>query len=192
MILFEAKTRQTHVISGMGSAPRSKEAIEWYMKHGIPPRHDIKIAPVPSVVDLCTTLLQHYGTKTFEEIVTPAISLLGIGSEPFKPKLAATLQRLIEAERSATGSRKENLALSQRRADSIRQVLANAFKISAKRLHALGLGEEQLKDAARPTAPVNARVQIIALGRVPPEAPKAAESTPAKKGAPAKKRRSTQ
>jgi gamma-glutamyltranspeptidase/glutathione hydrolase len=109
MILFEAKTKQTHVICGMGSAPRSKDAIDWYMKHGIPPRHDIKIAPVPSVVDLCTTVLQRYGTKSFEQIVTPAIALLGIGSEPFKPKLAATLHRLVEAERSTSGSREEKI-----------------------------------------------------------------------------------
>src|SRR3954467_7603038 len=50
LIIFDAKSKQTHVLSGQGAAPRSKDAIDWYMKHGIPPRHDIKIAPVPSVV----------------------------------------------------------------------------------------------------------------------------------------------
>src|SRR5438045_1027967 len=50
LIIFDAKKRQTRALSGMGSAPLSHEAIDWYMRNGIPRRHDIKIAPVPSVV----------------------------------------------------------------------------------------------------------------------------------------------
>ena len=42
---------------------------------------DMKMAPVPSVVDLCVTALQRYGTKTFEEIVTPTLALLDAGDE---------------------------------------------------------------------------------------------------------------
>jgi outer membrane protein OmpA-like peptidoglycan-associated protein len=101
---------------------------------------------------------------------------------------------LIVDHTEATGNRKENLALSQKRAESIRVVLAGAFKISPRRLHALGLGEEQLRDAARPNSPANARAQIMTLGKVPVEAPKTTTTAPAaKKGAAAKpKRRSTQ
>ena len=69
LIIFDAKTQQTKVLSGQGAAPLSPDAIDWYMQHGIPRRGDIKIAPVPSVVDLCTTTLQRYGTRTFEEAV---------------------------------------------------------------------------------------------------------------------------
>lgn len=46
----------------------------------------------------------------------------------------------------AAGRRDANLTLSQRRADAIREALVGAFKISPKRLQALGLGEEQLQD----------------------------------------------
>jgi len=109
LIIFDAKRRQTKVLSGMGSAPLSTEAIEWYMRHGIPKKGSIKIAPVPSVVDLCTTVLQHYGTKTFEEIVSPALKLLDAGKEPFQRKLAFTLRKLIEAEHAASGSREEKI-----------------------------------------------------------------------------------
>ena len=59
-------------LSGQGRAPLSPEAIAWYMEHGIPD-HDIKMAPVPSVVDLCITLLQHYGTQSFAAIVAPTL-----------------------------------------------------------------------------------------------------------------------
>ena len=67
----------------------------------------------------------------------------------------------------ATGRRDDNLTLSQRRADSIRAVLAGSFKISPTRLQALGLGEEQLKDSARPASLANAGTQIVSIGKVP-------------------------
>jgi OmpA-OmpF porin, OOP family len=85
----------------------------------------------------------------------------------------------------ATGRRDANLTLSQRRAGSIREVLAGAFKISPKRLVALGLGEEQLLDAARPASPANVRAQIVPIGEVPatvPSPPPASSAPPAKKG----------
>jgi hypothetical protein len=41
----------------------------------------------------------------------------------------------------------------------------NTFKVSPKRLQALGLGEEQLQDINRPASPANARIQIIAIGK---------------------------
>ena len=63
----------------------------------------------------------------------------------------------------SAGRRDHNLILSQRRAESIRDVLVNTFKVSPKRLQALGLGEEQLQDVNRPAAPANARVQIITV-----------------------------
>jgi outer membrane protein OmpA-like peptidoglycan-associated protein len=67
----------------------------------------------------------------------------------------------------AIGRRDANLTLSQRRADSIREVLAGTFKISPKRLQALGLGEEQLQNSSRPTSAANARAQIVTIGEVP-------------------------
>jgi len=66
-IIWDAGRRQVKVLSGQGRAPLSEEAVKWYMKNGIPGGLDIKMAPVPSVVDLCTTMLKLYGTKSFEE-----------------------------------------------------------------------------------------------------------------------------
>jgi gamma-glutamyltranspeptidase/glutathione hydrolase len=109
LIVFDAKRQQTKVLCGQGAAPLSVEAIDWYLRNGIPRRGDIKIAPVPSVVDLCTTTLQHYGTKTFAEVVTPAVTLLDDGREPWQTKLAITLRKLIESEQAASGSREEKL-----------------------------------------------------------------------------------
>ncbi len=80
------------------------------------------------------------------------------------PKLRPYRYLIVDHVESA-GRRDHNLILSQRRAESIRDVLVNTFKVSPKRLQALGLGEEQLQDVNRPAAPANARVQIIAIGK---------------------------
>ena len=85
----------------------------------------------------------------------------------------------------ATGRRDVNLTLSQRRADAIREALVGTFKISSKRLQALGLGEEQLQDASRPASPANVRAQIVTIGEVAAAVssePTASSVQPAKKG----------
>ena len=78
------------------------------MENGIP-NGDIKMAPVPSVVDLCTTTLKLYGTKTFEDIVAPTLALLDAGEAEWHPKLAITLRRMVEEERGTSGSREQKV-----------------------------------------------------------------------------------
>ncbi len=91
-----------------------------------------------------------------------------------------TYKFLIVAHTGSSGRRENNLTLSQRRADVIREVLVNTFKISSKRLQAIGLGEEQLLDAARPTAAVNQRIQIATVeNALEPERPASAKGPPA-------------
>jgi outer membrane protein OmpA-like peptidoglycan-associated protein len=89
---------------------------------------------------------------------------------------------LIIGHSVSNGRREINLTLSQRRADSVRDVLINTFKIPAKRLQSIGLGEEQLLDSARPTAPVNQQVEVATLGALDAE-PAAPAHVPAKPSA---------
>ncbi|WP_298260501.1 OmpA family protein [Bradyrhizobium sp.] len=94
---------------------------------------------------------------------------------------------LIVGRTEANGKRDSNLALSQRRAEAIRDALVTTFRISSKRLVALGLGEEQLIDRDHPKAAVNSQSSIATLGEVvpvaggasvkPPEAGHAAKSS---------------
>jgi OmpA-OmpF porin, OOP family len=94
------------------------------------------------------------------------------------PKLLA-YKFLIVVHTVSAGRRENNLTLSQRRADVIREVLVNTFKISSKRLQAIGLGEEQLLDATRPAAAVNQRIQIATVGSaLEPERPAPAKAAP--------------
>jgi OmpA-OmpF porin, OOP family len=96
---------------------------------------------------------------------------------------------LIVGHMETTGRRENNVTLSQRRADTIRDALVNTFKISSKRIQSLGLGEEQFVDPAHPASPVNEQIQIVTIAKQPEqsEQPAAASpSPPAKK--PTKKR----
>jgi OmpA-OmpF porin, OOP family len=70
---------------------------------------------------------------------------------------------LVVGRTDSTGRREINLALSQRRAEAIRDALATTFKISPKRIFAVGLGEEQLQDADHPRAVVNQQALIVTL-----------------------------
>ena len=106
------------------------------------------------------------------------------------PKLLPYAFLVIDHTES-TGRRSDNLMLSQRRADAIRGILSGSFSISAKRLQALGLGEEQLQDATHPASPANARAQIVTIGMMPPpvSSPPAASSVAPAKKPPSTKRR---
>jgi OOP family OmpA-OmpF porin len=73
---------------------------------------------------------------------------------------------LIVGHTASGGRRDFNLTLSQRRADAIRDVLINTFKVSPKRLLAVGLGEEQLLDRVHPNAPVNAQFHVMTVGKM--------------------------
>lgn len=108
VLIFDAHKQEVKALSGQGGAPLAPQAIDWYMKNGIP-NHDMKMAPVPSVVDLCITMLQRYGTKTFTEIIAPTLAILDAGKEAWHPNLAVTLRRMVEEERLATGSREARL-----------------------------------------------------------------------------------
>lgn len=72
---------------------------------------------------------------------------------------------LVVGHIEATGKRPNNLELSQKRAAAIREALVTTFRVSPQRIVALGLGEEQLQDRSKPGAPVNRRVQLIAIGK---------------------------
>ncbi|WGS22386.1 MULTISPECIES: OmpA family protein [unclassified Bradyrhizobium] len=95
---------------------------------------------------------------------------------------------LIVGHIEATGKRESNAILSQRRADAIRDILVNTFKISAKRLQSVGLGEEQLLDPAHPNAPVNNQIQIVTLSKVAEQNEPPAHPAPAATKKPAKRR----
>jgi OOP family OmpA-OmpF porin len=64
----------------------------------------------------------------------------------------------------AKGSREYNLALSERRAFSVMEMLVSTFGVDPRMLSAAGFGEEQLRDPQNPESGVNRRVQLLNIG----------------------------
>jgi gamma-glutamyltranspeptidase/glutathione hydrolase len=108
-IIYDNSKREAKVLSGMGRAPLSPEAIDWYMQNGIPTDGDMKAAPVPAAVHLCVTALKLYGTKPFEEVVSPSLALLDAGGRDWYDRLAVTFRKMIETEKQTTGTREKKL-----------------------------------------------------------------------------------
>lgn len=72
---------------------------------------------------------------------------------------------LIAGHTDAKGGDDYNLALSERRAESVRQFLIENFKIASDKLVAKGFGRQHLKNPKQPLAGENRRVQIVNLSK---------------------------
>jgi gamma-glutamyltranspeptidase/glutathione hydrolase len=114
-MIYSAQDHKVHVLSGVGGAPLDPEVARWYYENGIPSDGGIRAAPVPAAVSTCFKALELFGTRSFEEVVAPAISLLDAGGEEWYPRLAVTLRKLVEEERRTSGSREDKLRAARDR-----------------------------------------------------------------------------
>jgi outer membrane protein OmpA-like peptidoglycan-associated protein len=70
---------------------------------------------------------------------------------------------LLGGHTDAKGSDDYNQTLSERRAEAVREYLHSKFGIATELLTAVGYGEKELKNKAKPYAAENRRVQIVNL-----------------------------
>lgn len=94
-----------------------------------------------------------------------AAALASLGRALSSPELLPFRFR-IEGHTDTVGDAGLNMALSQKRAEAVREFLVNRFAVAPARLVAVGLGESQLLVATPDQAnePRNRRVQIVNLG----------------------------
>jgi outer membrane protein OmpA-like peptidoglycan-associated protein len=127
----------------------------------------VKRPPIAAQLLKLPQLVLDIKFDTDSPIVRPeSYQLVGQLADALSHPTLRSYRFLIVGHTEAVGRRDHNLTLSQRRADAIREVLVNTFKISPKRLQAVGLGEEQFLDAARPTAPVNRQLHVMTVGKL--------------------------
>ncbi len=86
-----------------------------------------------------------------------------LGRALTSPDLAAYRFQLT-GHTDGVGNPDYNLALSKRRAASVRDYLTRTFGVSSGRLVAIGRGSQQLLDPANPASDANRRVEIVNLG----------------------------
>jgi gamma-glutamyltranspeptidase/glutathione hydrolase len=92
LLVYDAKVRQAYSVNAEGTAPRLA-TIDWYRTHQqgrLPVSEGLLSGTVPGVVDAWYTLLDRWGTMTFEEVLTPAIDLAANGFV-LSERLAASL-----------------------------------------------------------------------------------------------------
>jgi outer membrane protein OmpA-like peptidoglycan-associated protein len=102
-----------------------------------------------------------YDSAEFEPASIPDLDALGFA---LTHKSLATARVLLSGHTDAIGGNDSNMALSERRAEAVRDYLVKSFSIAASRLIALGHGEERLKNAVDPEAAENRRVEVVNLG----------------------------
>ncbi len=77
LLIYDARSNTAHSLNAEGTAPRLA-TIDWYMKNQggkIPVDDGLLSATVPGVVDAWFTLLDRWGSKSFAEVLQPAIEL---------------------------------------------------------------------------------------------------------------------
>jgi gamma-glutamyltranspeptidase / glutathione hydrolase len=78
ILVSDARRRVVEVVCGQGAAPRLATRDSFAARGGIP-----GIGPEPAAaLDACLTTLDRYGTRTFAEVVAPALRILDRRAQP--------------------------------------------------------------------------------------------------------------
>lgn len=101
------------------------------------------------------------------DLTAEAVAQIDILAEALQSDALARQRVMIAGHTDATGAAITNLALSQRRANAVRDYLTEVHGIEIGRLVTVGFGEEHLKDPLQPNSGVNRRVEVRLLGEMP-------------------------
>lgn len=99
-----------------------------------------------------------YNSANISPQAVPAVAALGntLSKDQFRGTVF-----FINGYTDAKGSAEYNQDLSQRRADSVRRVLIERYRLPPDTLVTAGFGKDNLKNPANPFADENRRVQIV-------------------------------
>jgi gamma-glutamyltranspeptidase/glutathione hydrolase len=92
ILVYDAKTKKVVSVNAEGTAPKLA-TIDWYKQHNdgkLPVNDSLLSGTVPGVVDAWYTLLDRWGTKSFADVLQPAIEITENGF-PLTPGLARSI-----------------------------------------------------------------------------------------------------
>jgi outer membrane protein OmpA-like peptidoglycan-associated protein len=115
-----------------------------------------EIARDKPAIDL--EVLFEYNSADISPKAVPA--LVALGNALSRQDLKGSVF-FINGHTDAAGGADFNQVLSQRRANSVRRMLIEQYKLAPDTLIATGFGKEQLKNAAKPLGQENRRVQVV-------------------------------
>lgn len=142
-ILDRARTRAISIESVQPAAKEEREQIAEIVKDK--PKIDLEI-------------YFDYNSDLIGPKATVAVNALG--EALIKPGLKGGTF-VLNGHTDAAGSPEYNLALSHRRAQSVRRYLIETYKIAPDALLVAGFGKERLKFADKPLAGENRRVEVV-------------------------------
>ncbi len=99
VIVYDAQRNVVEVISGMGTSPKLATREYFAAKGGIP-KSGIETAAVPAAPGAILTLLDRYGTRTFEQAAQPMLKVLDRHDKEWHSDLAVNIRKMIAAEKS--------------------------------------------------------------------------------------------
>ncbi|MCE9526192.1 MAG: gamma-glutamyltransferase, partial [Planctomycetales bacterium] len=99
IIVYDAQRNVVEVISGMGTAPKMATREYFATKGGIP-KGGIETAAVPAAPGAIITLLDRYGTRTFEQAAQSMLRILDRHGKDWHADLAVNIRKMIAAEKS--------------------------------------------------------------------------------------------
>ncbi|MGE3775577.1 MAG: gamma-glutamyltransferase family protein [Pirellulaceae bacterium] len=98
-LIYDAKRGKVEVLSGMGAAPQLATAA-WFQEHkqGKIPRDDAAGAAVPSLLHVCLTALDRYGTLRVRDVTAPLLRSIDHDEPRWYADLSRHLRAALEAE----------------------------------------------------------------------------------------------
>jgi len=99
IIVYDSERKVVEVISGMGTAPKLATREHFAAKGGIP-KSGVETAAVPAAPGAIITLLERYGTRTFEDAAQPMLRILDRHGKEWHADLAVNIRKMIAAEKS--------------------------------------------------------------------------------------------
>jgi len=103
-----------------------------------------------------------YNSAEINQTSLPGVTTLGKALSDAQLKDSTFM---VAGHTDGRGADDYNQALSERRADAIKNYLIGKYKIPATNLVAVGYGKTQLKNKDQPDAPENRRVQVVNVAK---------------------------
>lgn len=164
------------IVQTMGSAARAappgltaaliREAVQQHMIDN--PGMPITWKPLELLNNLAQIDVQIQFALNSAIIRPESYSTIGSIADALHHPVLGGYKFVVTGNTDTTGNRKDNLALSQARADAVVEALTTTFSVDPARVEAVGLGQEALEDVKNPKNPINRRVQLINIGRYLP------------------------
>jgi outer membrane protein OmpA-like peptidoglycan-associated protein len=157
-----ALTPKKPLTRSIGASPKKKE-LDGILSRSIGVVERKKIVEITKAEDypsLDFSITFGFDSADIEAASYPTLDTLAAA---LKSDKLGNAKFLVNGHTDSKGSDDYNLALSQRRADSVVQYLMAQHSIDPARLKAIGFGEGNLKDVSDGESGVNRRVEIVNL-----------------------------